>query len=534
MRIVLALLPILAALTLMIGFRVRPGRAMPTAWLLAAAIAWGVWGVPARAVAAAGAQGVLKSLDIILIIYGAILLLNVLRESGAFRRLNYSLAGVSADRRIQVLVIAWMFGGFVEGAAGFGAAPALAAPLLAGLGFPAVTAVAVALICNTLPVPFGAVGLPEMTSIAAVGDKLAAMGVSEAKFSKEVLDNLTLTSGFSGLFIPLLAVTVMILLSSGGRKLRSIAEIAPLAVLAGAAYVIPWRLTALRLGPELPSMMGALVGLPTLLLAVKTRFLVPKYVWEFPEAEQAPAAEAEAAPMMPLLQAWAPYLTLAAGLLILRLPQLPFRGWLDAATLRVPDLFGAAHTGIVWKMLNNPGLLPFIPIAAVSAAAWRFPWRRQLTLWRDTERQIRPAAIAIAASVAVVQIMVHSADNPAGTPGMLDCVARGMAALLGRAYLLGAPCIGVFGTFFAGSCTVSNILFAPLQFDTARMLELSVPLVVALQNAGGGIGSMIRISGVIAACATVGISGKEGRIILINSLPAVLVILLVLAAALTI
>ena len=532
MPILLALLPILLALILMIGFRTAPGKAMIAAWALTGVAALIRWKLSLAAVAAASLQGIGKALDIILIIFGAILLLNVLKKSGALRRINHSLAFVSSDRRIQVLVIAWMLGGFVEGAAGFGAAPALAAPLLAGMGFPAAAAVMTALICNTTPVPFGAVGIPAMTSVATLESRIAETGQTAESFSGAMLDKLTAISGCSGVFIPLLAVTAMILFSSRGRKLRSIAEIAPLALFSGAAYIIPWRLTALRLGPELPSMMGAIFGLPLLLLCLKTRFLVPKYVWDFPESERPAPPPPDAAPMMPLLPAWAPYLTLAAGLLLLRLPQLPFKRVLDAATIRIPDFFGVAGTGLNWKILNNPGLIPLCLIAAISMAAWRFPLRNQLTLWRDTGRQILSAATAIAASVAAVQIMIQTSANPAAIPGMLECVAQGMARLLGKAYLFGAPFIGIFGTFFAGSCTVSNILFGPLQFDTAQMLDLDAALVIALQNAGGGIGSMIRVSGVIAACATVKLSGREGKIILNNCLPALIAALLTLAAAL--
>ena len=141
------------------------------------------------------------------------------------------------------------------------------------------------------------------------------------------------------------------------------------------------------------------------------------------------------------------------------------------------------------------------------------------------------SAIAIAASVAIVQIMVFTAENTSGNPGMLDCVAKAASGLMGRAYLVSSPFIGILGTFFTGSCTVSNILFAPLQYNTAEMLKLSTELTVALQNVGGGLGSMIRLSGVIAACATVNAAGKEGKIILLNLIPATIMALLVVAAA---
>jgi lactate permease len=138
------------------------------------------------------------------------------------------------------------------------------------------------------------------------------------------------------------------------------------------------------------------------------------------------------------------------------------------------------------------------------------------------------AALAIIASMVMVQVMIFSWFNPAGLPGMLNCVAQGCVDGLGRYFLWMSPFLGVLGTFVAGSCTVSNILFAPLQFDTAQLLGLPEAVTVALQNVGGGLGSMIRISGVIAACATVNLKGQEGRIMFLNMLPTLVLGLLAL------
>ena len=145
---------------------------------------------------------------------------------------------------------------------------------------------------------------------------------------------------------------------------------------------------------------------------------------------------------------------------------------------------------------------------------------------------MKQASIAIAASFAIVQIMIHSSGNVAGIPGMLTVIAVAAADTLGKAYLIASPVIGAMGTFFAGSCTVSNILFGSIQFDTAHISGLSEEVAVALQNIGGGIGSMIRISGVVATCATVNASGKEGKIILINTIPALIIASLMVILAL--
>ena len=145
--------------------------------------------------------------------------------------------------------------------------------------------------------------------------------------------------------------------------------------------------------------------------------------------------------------------------------------------------------------------------------------------------QIASASVAIIASVAMVQIMVFSDTNSAGLPGMLTTVAEAAARLMGSAYPLAAPLIGVLGTFFSGSCTVSSILFVSIQFDTARLLELPAAAIVALQLVGGGIGSMIRVSGVVAACATVNAAGKEGKLILLCTIPVVILTAISLLAA---
>lgn len=533
MLITVALLPIAAALVMMCKYKVSPAKALPAAWLLAVVFAMTFWKQPAAVITAASLQGIFKSLDIIFIISGAVLLLNVMRKSGALEAIKRTFSGISNDRRIQVIVISWLFSGFIEGASGFGAAPALAAPLLAGLGFPPLIAVGCSLICNTLPVPFGAVGIPVQTSVSAISYQLAEQGFDQTAFAQEVMDKLTLISGISGIFLPILAISFMIILSGGKRKVHSILEILPLAVLSGAVYIIPWRYAALYLGPELPSMLGALAGLPVILLCVKTGFLIPRHIWDFPEIEKSlPQVPCQPQTVqIPLFQAWLPYFALASLLLILRIPVLGFTELSAKSAIVLPELFHVPGSGATWKILNNPGLIPIALIAVISAICWKIPLREQRLLLKESLRQLTPAAVAIAISVAMVQIMIFTDNNCAGIPGMLNCIADGAVNVMGKAFLAISPLIGIFGTFFAGSCTVSNILFAPMQFNTAMQLGLSPELITALQNIGGGLGSMIRVSGVIAACATVNATGKEGKLIVLNSVPVLIMAILTVIAA---
>ena len=524
---ILAMLPIFASLVMMVGFKIAPGKAISIAFVCCSILALLFWRVDLTAVIGAAISGAFKSLDIILTIFGAVLLLNVLKKGNAVATINSSFNSVTCDNRIQILLVAWLFSGFIEGAAGFGAASALAAPILTGLGVPAMTAVCVALICNTLAVPFGAVGIPVITTFATLGDNVCRTEIGAGQFSECVINSLTAISGLSGVFIPFIAVAFAIILTPGTRKIRSILEILPLSLFAGAVYIIPWRYCALELGPELPAMMGAIIGIPLMLIAVKFNFLVPKYVWCAGNTHVDASTEKTVSP----LKAWMPYVALAVILLISRLPALPFKSMISAApTLNLPELFNVKGTALKWNIIGNPGLMPFCVISAVTAFCWKISTKEFALLLKNTAKQISGAAIAIASSVALVSVMVISRNNGANIPSMPDSVAVALSQLMGKYFIIGSPFIGVLGTFFAGSCTVSDILFVQLQFDTAAMLNLPEYVIVALQNIGGGIGSMIRLSGVIATCATVNLTHKEGKIILLNTIPLIIFCVLALIA----
>ena len=339
---------------------------------------------------------------------------------------------------------------------------------------------------------------------------------------------------WSGTFLPLIAVAFLVLTSSKEkvRRMRSITEIIPFCLFSGAAYTVPWYLTARFLGPELPSMLGVVVGLPIVILAIRFRFLVPRHVWGFQKGATAVPPPRFEKHEIPVWRAWTPYAVIALVLVLTRLEALPFRRVLNTVgRIQIPEIPGLPGIGFSWAVFNNPGVFPFLFVAFGSAFWFGLEGREILALCRKAGRQILAASIAIAASVAMVQIMVFSDANTSNLPGMLTTVAEAAARLMGGAYPLAAPVIGVLGTFFSGSCTVSSILFVSIQFDTARLLDLPPAAIVALQLVGGGADSMIRISGVVAACATVGLSGKEGKLILLCCVPAAVLTVLSLAAA---
>ena len=162
---VLAATPILVAGILIVGFRVTARTAMPVTYILTAIIAVTVWNMPGTAIAAASIQGLFITFDILMIIFGAILLLNTLKYSGALAVIRRGFSEISPDRRVQVIIIAWLFGCFIEGASGFGTPAAIIAPLMVALGFPAMAAVMLGMLVQSTPVTFGAVGTPILVGV---------------------------------------------------------------------------------------------------------------------------------------------------------------------------------------------------------------------------------------------------------------------------------------------------------------------------------------------------------------------------------
>ena len=161
----LALLPILVAGVMLVGFRIPAKVAMPVAFVLTAIIAYTVWGLSITTLIASCIQSLFITFDILYIIFAAILLLNLLKNSGAIQVIRQGFANISADRRIQVVIIVWLFGSFIEGASGFGTPAAIVAPLLLALGFPALTAVMLGMMVQSTAVTFGAVGTPILVGV---------------------------------------------------------------------------------------------------------------------------------------------------------------------------------------------------------------------------------------------------------------------------------------------------------------------------------------------------------------------------------
>ena len=239
----LASVPIISIFMLMVGFRWPATKAMPVAFVITLLLGLFLWKMPLDWILASSLNGVVIAFKILFIIFGALLLLFTMRESGAIEAINRGFTNISTDKRVQAIIIAWLFGGFIEGSAGFGTPAALAAPLLLSLGFPALAAVMVALIANVTPVSFGSVGTPTLLGIQpsldipSVQQYIAAAGTDLPGYMQQVGVWTALQHALPGLLLPLIMLAMMTRFFGEKRSFREGLAIWPYALFAGFCFL---------------------------------------------------------------------------------------------------------------------------------------------------------------------------------------------------------------------------------------------------------------------------------------------------------
>lgn len=529
MLALLALIPILVTVVLMTKFNMPAKKVMPISWAIAVILAASVWKMNFQWLTGATVFGFLSAFNILIIVFGAILMMNTLKNSGAIRSINKGFHGITTDRRIQVIIIAWLFGAFIEGAAGFGTPAALAAPLLVALGFPPLAAAMVALIGNSTPVSFGAVGTPiNAYNNMVSAETLAGANLTGAEFLQGAGVWSAIPHAIVGTFLPLIALCMLTKFFGEEKSIKPALKAAPFAIFSGLAFTVPYLFVAIVFGHELPSLVGAGTGMILVLLAVKSGFLVPKDAWDFPastkwESDWGKPAEIENTDeaVMPLWKAWLPYALILATLVITRLPAfgLPTLLRKPEFTIFWREIFGT-NINYSLQYLWSPGLVPFTLVAILTIFIHGMKGEQVKAAWGNSIKQVIPAAIALGFAVALVQVMIQSANNTAGHPGMMLAMSEATANIFQGAWPLVSPFIGILGSFMSGSNTTSNILFGSFQYGVAENLEISRTVVLGLQAVGGAVGNMVCVHNVVAACTTVGILGVEGKIIRRNMIPA--------------
>ena len=519
----LAFSPILLAAILLVGLRWPAKRAMPLVFVMTAAIALYFWDMSFNRVLASTLQGLVITAGVLWIIFGAILLLNTLKHSGGIQAIRAGFITISPDRRVQAVIIAWLFGCFIEGASGFGTPAAIVAPLLVAIGFPAMAAVMLGMLVQSTPVSFGAVGTPIIIGITsgldseAVGVRLLANGSDWATFLQLITSQVAIIHAIVGTTIPLIMVLMLTRFFGKEKSWKAGFAILPFALFAGVAFTIPYAATGILLGPEFPSLLGGLIGLAIVTTAARFNFLTPKTNWDFAPAKEWPSEwlgsiemkldSVTSKPMSSWL-AWLPYILVGLLLVISRV--FPSVGSaMKSVVVKFPNILGEVGINADFMPLYLPGgILVFVACSAYFLH--RMQWQNFRSALSESSRILLGAGFVLLFTVPMVRILINSGVNAGDIPSMPIAMARFIADSFGEIYPLFAPAVGALGAFIAGSNTVSNMMFSQFQFGVAENLGISTAIIVAGQAIGAAAGNMIAIHNVVAASATVGLLGQEG------------------------
>ncbi|MCY7974000.1 L-lactate permease LutP [Bacillus inaquosorum] len=481
---------------------------------IALVIAVLVYRMPAEKALMSATQGAVYGiLPIGWIIVTSVFLYKITVKTGQFDIIRSSVLSITDDRRLQALLIAFSFGAFLEGAAGFGAPVAISAALLVGLGFNPLYAAGICLIANTAPVAFGAIGIP----ITAVE---GPTGIPAMEISQMVGRQLP----FLSVFIPLYLIIIM----SGFRKAF---EVWPAILVSGVSFAVVQYLSSNFLGPELPDVLSALVSMAA--LAVFLKWWKPKTTFRFAsEQESAAAIETaktnSAAPAYSggqIFKAWSPFLLLTVMISVWGIPSVKsaltghyegsavFLKWLNAVGEKltfapgVPFLNNqivnadSAPIEAVYKLevLGSAGTAILIA-AVLSKFITAISWKNWGSVFQETIQELKFPILTIASVVGFAY--VTNSSGMSTTLGMT-------LALTGSMFTFFSPVLGWLGVFITGSDTSANLLFGNLQKVTALSVGMDPVLSVAANSSGGVTGKMISPQSIAVACAAVGLAGKE-------------------------
>ena len=530
----LAFAPLVLAAVLLVVLNWPAKRAMPVVFLVTVLIALTSWGMSFNRVLASTLQGLVLTGAILWIIFGAILLLNTLKHSGGIRAIRGGFVNISPDRRVQVIIVAWLFGCFIEGASGFGTPAAVAAPLLVALGFPALGAVMLGMMVQSTPVSFGAVGTPIVVGVSGGVDKagitaqLVAKGSDWDTFYRLITSEVALTHATIGILMPLFMCAMLTRYFGRNKSWSEGLAIAPFAIFAGLCFVIPYAAAGVFLGPEFPSMIGALVGLVIVVPAAKAGFLLPKTSWDFAEPREWPSHwmgsiqikldEMTAKAPISVGMAWFPYVLLA-GLLVLSRANADVKAFFTKnLVVAWKNILGETGLSGSIEFLYLPGGLLVLVVLA-TFVLHRMKASELGAALSESSRTLLGAGFVLIFTIPMVRILINSGVNLNDLPSMPRAMAELVASSVGSIYPFFAPAVGALGAFIAGSNTVSNLMLAQFQLDTAQLIGVSGAMMIAAQAVGAAAGNMIAIHNVVAASATVGLLGREGAVLRMTIIP---------------
>lgn len=518
LQTITALMPVVSVLVFLVMLRWPAMKAMNISLIITALMSAIFWHIPPVKIAASIIEGWLIAASILIIVFGALFLLNTLKQSGAINVIRAGFMNITPDRRIQLIIIAWLFGSFLEGASGFGTPAAICAPLLVALGFNPLAAVSLALIADSSSVSFGAVGTPVVVGISKGLSEITPNQLQDISSAAISIDL------FSGIFIPLIMVCILTRFWGEKKSYKEGLALWPFAIFSGIAFILPAWIVVNLLGPEFPSIIGGLIGLIVAISSVKLGFLIPKKPWTFKADKESPSPidtevknTTKASQPMSTIRAWLPYVLVAILLVLTRLDSLPFKSVLSSVEIGFNNILNTEISNAI-SPLYLPGFI-FIIVCLITFYLHEMSKQQSLVAVTDSAKALIPTALTLASAVPLVRVFINSEVTGSTLASMPKELAIMMADYFGQAWPLFASFIGALGAFISGSATFSNMMFADLQQATAINLGISDNIVLALQMLGSNAGNMVCVVNVVAACSVVGLTGKEGAVIRITMVP---------------
>jgi lactate permease len=461
--------------------------------LLAIILAIIVYGMPAKLAFLSTIHGALYGLfPICWVIIGAVFLFNITVKSGQFEIIKNFMASITQDRRLQALLIAFSFGAFLEGSAGFGAPVAISAAMLVGLGFNPLYAAGICLIANTAPVAFGSVGTPII--IASRVSDIPEMAISQ----------------MVGRTLPILSIVVpfyLVILMSGFKKSL---EVLPAIIVSGVSFAFFQWFAANYIGPMLPDVMAGIASI--ICLVILLRYWKPKSIWRFNEEPAQTIDTNLKYSSGQIFRAWSPFIIMTMFIIAWGLQ--PVKDALNSVGI-IKFNVGNLNDAILkadgsplvikpfeFNYLSAPGTaMLFATIISIPLLGMKF--REGIKIYWWTLKQLRFPVITIASVVGFAFIANNS--------GMSITMAMALAAT-GSLFPFFSPILGWLGVFLTGSDTSSNALFCKLQATSADTLGVD-PVVTVSANASGGVtGKMISPQSIAIGAAAVGLVGKESEL----------------------
>ena len=492
-----AVVPILVFLLCLVVLKLKGITAGIIAVVLQVVIAAWPFGMPAGSIAGAGLLGVLTAIwPIAYIIVMAVWLYKLAVASGRFDVIRASISGISPDQRIQVLLISFSFGAFLEGAAGFGVPIAICAALLVQLGFGPVKAAMLSLVANVAAGAYGAIGIPVI-----IGAQVGEVGLSGLTLDMVlVLQLLTFSVPF-----------ILVMILDGWRGVR---ETWPVTLGVSAAYSVVQAGILIFLGPELADIVPGLFGMVVIFMI--GRVWQPKRIYR-EDGGTVPAAEKH--DFGEVVVAWSPFYILTAVIFVWSIPW--FKSLFAAGgplswlvfSVPIPGVTGvvvpagsdtAVATAWAFTPVNATGTAILV---AVLITFWTTPQLRSRDLWAQLAATVRDLWRPVIL-IALILVVANIANFSGGSASIGNALAA-----VGLLFPLFAPIIGWFGVFITGSVVNNNTLFAHLQSVTAQQIGVDPTLLVAANTAGGTVAKVVSPQSIAIAAGAVGLTGREGEIL---------------------